>query len=72
MEERRAALVAKARAAVGIDPKAEAIPDEARGAVREVLVSLLEEGENVAARDAIRIAHAWVNKHPTPNNWRFK
>ncbi len=48
------------------------IPKELLTTFRDVLVCRLEDGENVCARDAIRIADAWVHGRPTPINWRYK
>ena len=41
-------------------------------AIRDRIADFLEERNEVCARDAIRIASAWVNKRTTPKNYRLK
>lgn len=41
-------------------------------AIRDRIADLLEERNEVCARDAIRIAFAWVNNKSTPKNYRLK
>lgn len=41
-------------------------------AAREALAALLEDEQGICARDAIRIAHAWLTNRPTPTEYRAK
>ena len=41
-------------------------------AARDALTALLEDEQGICARDAIRIAHAWLTKKKTPTDYRMK
>jgi hypothetical protein len=41
-------------------------------AARDALAALLEDEQGICARDAIRIAHAWISKKKTPPDYRLK
>jgi hypothetical protein len=46
--------------------------DNGNEAIRDRIADLLETRDEVCARDAIRIASAWVRDKPTPKNYRLK
>ena len=43
-----------------------------KAAARDALGALLEDEQGICARDAIRIAHAWLTKKKTPTDYRMK
>lgn len=71
MIEMKARCYKSASEALGFD-LGKPFPDPMRDRARDVLVSVLEETENICARDSIRIAHAWITGRKPPTDWRYK